>query len=268
MKTIIIDCHAHTMHSPDGSETVLDMCNRASELGIKIFAITDHCEAHDFAENETSEAIQNCVAEIDMVKPRFNDSMKILKGVELGQPTQNIAFSEKLISNMGLDFILCALHQMEGYEDFYFIDYYKQDIHELLTKYFNELHEICEWGKCDAIAHFTYPIRYIHGRTDIRVNLEDYYDKIKSIYSVMIKKGIALEINTSGLRGDLGDTLPDYQCIKLYHDVGGKLISVGSDAHRAHDVGKGIKEAISIAKEIGFDKIVYFENRQAKFINI
>ena len=268
MKSVIIDCHSHTKYSPDGSETVLDMCNKAADLGIEIFAITDHCEAHEFASDGVNTAIQCCLDEIDEIKPRFDNNMTVLKGVELGQPTQNIEFSEKLISEMGFDFVLCALHQMRGYEDFYFLDYYEQDIHELLTRYFEELHEICEWGKCDAIAHFTYPIRYIHGRTDIRVNLENYYDKIKSIYKVMIKKGIALEINTSGLRGALGDTLPDYECIKLYHDIGGELISVGSDAHRVKDVGQGTAEAISIAKEIGFNKITYFKDRKANFISI
>lgn len=268
MHSVIIDCHSHTRHSPDGSETVLDMCTRAVELGIEIFAITDHCEAHEFGGDDISSAIKNCIEDIDEVSPKFSGRMEILKGVELGQPTQNTAFSEKLISEMDLDFVLCALHEMRGYDDFYFLNYYEQDIHELLTRYFDELQEICEWGKCDAIAHFTYPIRYIHGRTDIRVNLENYYEKIKSIYKIMIEKGIALEINTSGLRGDLGDTLPDYQCIKLYHDIGGQLISVGSDAHKAVDVGQGINDAIAIAKDIGFKKITYFKSRNANFISI
>jgi histidinol-phosphatase (PHP family) len=84
----------------------------------------------------------------------------------------------------------------------------------------------------------------------------------------MIKRQMALEINTSGFRQSPGRTYPDQELVRLYRELGGKMISIGSDAHRADDLGSGCWQALSMAQKIGFDRVVSFERRQMQWIEI
>ena len=91
--------------------------------------------------------------------------------------------------------------------------------------------------------------------------LSDYADKIDAVFRALIEKGKALEINTSGLRQNLGVTLPDLPLVRRYRELGGELITIGSDAHCASDVGAGIADGMALAEEAGFHHVTLFQSR-------
>ena len=95
-----------------------------------------------------------------------------------------------------------------------------------------------------------------------------YEKQIERLFSLIIEKNIALEINTSGLRQSIGETLPGEDLLRKYYDMGGRLITMGSDAHKPEDIGKGIAEGIALAKKIGFTAVSVYKKRKPILIEI
>jgi len=83
-----------------------------------------------------------------------------------------------------------------------------------------------------------------------------------------VAKGKGIEINTSGLRQAYGDTFPNLECLKLYRDLGGEILTIGSDAHSNLDLGKGIAQGLDIARAAGFTNIAYFEKHEPQFLKL
>lgn len=140
------------------------------------------------------------------------------------------------------------------------MDFKKEDAHIILDMYFDELLETASFDSFCTLAHLTYPLRYIKRDTGVIPNLSPYRDKIDLIYETLIKKDKALEINVSGLFKGLGETLPAFDEIKRYHDLGGKYITLGSDAHNINDVGRDIEKGIELAFKAGFKSYYIYEN--------
>ena len=152
--------------------------------------------------------------------------------------------------------------------DFYFLDYRTEDVPKLLEQYFSELLTLCQWGKFDVLGHMTYPLRYIEGEAGMPVDLSAYEEQIHECLKALVNNGCGLELNTSGLRQKYGKPFPTLEYIKLYREMGGESLSIGSDAHCAEDVGSGIKEALAIAKEAGFSYLCYYLEREPVYIPI
>ena len=147
-------------------------------------------------------------------------------------------------------------------EDFYLLDYNKLYIHDLLCTYFDEIMELIAWGKFDSLTHLTYPLRYIVGEQHREVSYDVYKDRVDDILKALIEQNKALELNTSGLRQAIGKTMPCPTVIKRFKELGGKYLTIGSDAHRWADIGSGVEEGYQIAQSAGFDHITIFVNRE------
>lgn len=282
-----IDCHTHSNFSPDAKDSVEDMCLRAIDLGLSAYAITDHCDCNfwypaehyykttvgvtDLMMYGSGKYAADSINEQLRLKEKFSGKLNFLCGIELGQPLQNIDGAEKIISNSVLDFVIGSHHQNTGKDDFYYMKYEKMDLMQidfLLNEYFHEMLDMCKWGKFDVLGHLTYPLRYICGDYGIKIDLRKYDDIIREIFKVLIEDGKGIEINTSGLRQSYGKTFPEFNYIKQFHDMGGEIISIGSDAHCTSDLGKGIDEGNRLAAEAGFKYITYFRNRKPVFVKI
>ena len=113
----------------------------------------------------------------------------------------------------------------------------------------------------------TCPLRYIAGKYGIKVDLSVFDGKITEILKEIIKKCIALEVNTSSY-SSLNDSMPCKDILKKYFDMGGYLITLGSDAHIAENASYCFDKAMETLKEIGFKNIYYYKNRIAHQISI
>lgn len=280
---MIIDCHTHTRNSFDAdNDTVIERCERAIQLGLDAMAVTDHCEVNRFFDKDHykidyeqkyddygfNKAFENSMAETTAAKELYSGKLNLICGLELGQPLADIEVTEKILEDKRLDFVIASMHEMPGHDDFAFLDYSKEDVPALLEQDFNEILKIAKWGKFDVLGHITYALRYIQGNQNIPVDMTPYQDIIREIFKTVIEKGKGIEINTSGLRQKFGDTFPSLEYIKLYRELGGEILTVGSDSHTTADLAKGVKEGIEIAAQAGFTTITYFKERKPYFINI
>lgn len=279
----MIDCHTHTQFSVDSEADINLMCHRAAELGLEAYAITDHCECNCWYGEEYyngtvkatdfgySKDFENSVAAVTRLKEEYGDRLNLICGTEMGQAMHDLSVAEKIISDPRLDFVIGSVHQIRGFEDFAFIDYKKytaDELYDLLERYFGEVYELCRWGEFDILGHLTYTLRYISGACGIKVDISRFREMIAESFRVLIYNGCGIEINTSGLRQAYGKTFPGIEHVKLYKDLGGELLSIGSDAHTVEDLGKGVAEGAEIAKAAGFSHICYFRNRKPVFIGI
>lgn len=285
----LIDCHTHSNFSPDGENSPEEMCERAIELGLKAYAITDHCECGTWFDEEYYDKLGITKSEdpfvtynyrdrffsgmecISKLKEKYHGKLNLICGIELGQSTQGLEGAEVVASNDTLDFIIGSLHMVKGYDDFAFLKYENMDtqtINNLLQLYFNELLEMTRWGKFDVIGHITYPLRYIEGNGGISVDLKQFEEVIREIFRTLAEKGKGIEINTSGLRQKYGKTFPSLDLIKIYRECGGEIITLGSDSHCVSDLGKGIGDGAEISKIAGFKYLAYFKKHNANFISI
>ena len=260
----VADYHVHTTDSPDAYNTVGDIAAAALKAGLGEIAITDHCEYKEYYNGGDFIRVSNSIplrgADGGVVFPPAGDKVAVLRGIELGQPHNNTEKAEKIINSADFDVVLASIHVIRGMPDFASIDYRSNDPEKLLKQYRQELLELIKWGQFDVLAHLTYPLRYIRGVWGYDAGFNNIQG-FRQIFREMIKRGIALEINTSGMRNDLKDYMPGMEFTELYLDCGGKLITVGSDAHFPEHAGYYIKEAYDALRSIGVEHIAAYRGR-------
>lgn len=255
------DCHTHSICSPDGKNTPREMVAQAVHLGLYAYTLTDHCECHEYWETyrQRTEQAWQAMEELEA------GEIRLLRGVELGQPLQNLTAAEEVVNRFPYDFVIGSLHNPANEEDFYYMDCTKMSIEQIaqkLNRYWEELLEMIDWGSFDSLGHLTYPLRYIQGEQGISVDLAQHQGKIDQILAALVEREIALEVNTSGLRQKLGETMPNLALLRRYHALGGRLVTLGSDAHQTADLGKGIDQGMELLKEAGFTEFTVYEQRK------
>lgn len=258
----LVDSHTHSKHSFDGTDSVESLCEAAQKQGLGGLCVTDHCDLGLYALEDWRQRLDASVAAVRGARKRYDGRLEVLAGIELGQPQEEPETADMVLGLQAFDFVIASLHNLPGTEDFYFLDLNKADIPALLCRYFDELLEIVHWGKFDSLGHITYPLRYVAGVEGITADPADYEERLRLLFAAMARSGKALEINTSGLRQRLGKTMPDAWCVRLFRDCGGEYLTLGSDAHRAADVGKGLAQAAALAEAQGFRYITYYKERR------
>jgi histidinol-phosphatase (PHP family) len=280
----MIDLHSHTNNSPDASNTAEEMVLSAIEKGIDVYAITDHCEVNlyfpegyygkrnsPYETFDFGRTFADSINDSNALREKYKDKIKVLRGIELAGAPYDFGLAEAILGDCRLDFVIGSTHQVKGFDDFAFIDYGKEKIPELMNTYFEEILKVAKWGKFDVLAHLTYTLRYIEGGDTenkesgwrgAKVDMSPYEEIIREIMKTLIVYGKGIEINTSGLRQKYGKTFPDLYYIKLFRELGGDIITIGSDSHNINDIGKGIREGSELAKTAGFEYFTYFEERK------
>lgn len=262
---LLADFHIHSDNSPDGENSVIEICESALKKRMQCIAFTDHCEIDLFYKDRYNIGYRQSFIEARKAAAIFKNQLEVRAGVELGQATSDISIAE-MVCSLPYDVILCSMHSLPGHRDFYFMDYDETNVKKIFSDYLKELLNLTRWGKFDVLAHLTYPLRYIVGEHGFPLKTEDFGDEIRQVLMEIIKRGISLEINTSGLRQKLGVTMPDLFCLKLYRELGGDRITIGSDAHCAGDVGAGIADGIEAAKKTGFSRYCVYKSRKPSYI--
>lgn len=279
----LIDCHTHTRFSVDSDADITEMIEKARRLGLAAYAVTDHCECNRWYSEEHypdedtyryydfGSDFENSVSAVTELKEKYAGKLNLICGVEMGQATHDFDVAEKVVSDSRLDFVIGSMHQLPKTEDFAFIEYGNlspQDIYDLAERYFLEINKLCKWGKFDVLGHLTYILRYLKGSAGIDLDIAPFDEIIADSFKFLTEKGKGIEINTSGLRQKYGDAFPSLKYVKMFRELGGEVLSVGSDAHTVDDLGSGISEGAEIAKAAGFEYLCYFKERKPNFIKI
>lgn len=264
----ISDSHTHSECSFDGIDSVIMLCEQASALEMYSLTITDHCECNEYFKNNVRDDITRSIMQVNKARAMYHDRLHVYMGIELGQPTQNYDAAADALSLTDYDFILGSLHNLKDEKDFYYLEYTEKNAYELLDRYYDELLELAQQNLFDCLSHIDYPLRYIIGNSDLKIDLSRYNDRLDAILETVIKNDKGIEINTSGLRQIIGRTLPDIDVIKHYKELGGKYVTIGSDAHRWGDIGSGIETGLDMLLECGYTHFTVYEKHTPKLLPI
>ncbi len=265
----LIDMHVHSDNSPDGKHSPMYICEHAVKNNLGAIAFTDHCEVDKFFQLKYNNMIFHSYFECCKARAAFEGQLLVLIGAEIAQPLSNLSLADKIINQYNFDCILGSIHTPRGFDcDVKEIEYDKIDVYEFMNNYFAELTELAGWDGCDVLAHITCPMRRIQGKYAMDFDYSKIQTATDTLLEAIIKNNKSLEINTSGLRQQMGRTMPEENIIKRYRQLGGRYITIGSDSHAAQDCGAGIKEGIEIAKSCGFDKITFYVGREPMEIDI
>lgn len=265
----ISDYHTHSLCSFDGSAPLADLCQAAVEAGLSELCLTDHCDLVNTAgKPDLSFRWEPVEEQLAAARPLFAHKLPIRMGVELGAPWEFPDFARELVSHHGLDFVLGSVHNLslaDGGTDFYYVNYRSDaDCYDVLDRYFDCMERLAEMDCYDVLAHIIYPLRYMNHRDGQQASLDRYEPQLRRIFRTVIGKGKGIELNTCR-----GETVEDWKwTLSLYKDCGGTIVTLGSDAHRPEDVGKGLREAAALLQELGFPTVARYVRRKPELVEI
>lgn len=272
MQTItnpLADLHIHSNNSADGYNAVDEIAQMAVSKGLSVIAITDHCECNAYIETNAPALMKKSFEDSLAAKTKYAGQILVTAGIELGQPNQDKKAAQTALNAHDYDFVLASLHNSTNTYDYYYFDYQNPKIclNGLLEQYFTELLEIAQNADYDSLAHLTYPVRYM-GKKLEEIDFNYHNSIIDEIFSALIKREKSLEINLSTIRKGHGWATPHLNLIKRFYDLGGKYITLGSDAHRVSEVGENLQDGINLIKQAGFENVTYYVARKPHFIKI
>ena len=266
--TGFFDMHVHSKNSHDGKSSVKDIAKACIRKSIKAFAVTDHCDIQYYTERDMPSCIKNSIKETQKASKKFNKKVQILKGIEIGEGIWNKQYTDEILKKYDYDVVIGSVHAVRyknytaPYSVIDFSKMTKEEIDEYLEQYFDDVLEMLQEVDCDIMAHLTCPLRYINGKYNMNADVRKYKDKITKILEYIITHSIALEVNTSGVGTSYDCFMPDEWIIKEFGNMGGYLLTLGSDAHVPKNVGVGFEKAIKILKENGYKNYYYYKDRK------
>jgi len=275
-----MDYHLHTEFSDDSREPMENQVERAIELGFREICFTDHVDygvKNDWSDGNIKyrvgdgvgkpEGSLDPIANVDyplyfeklrLMKKMYGDRIEIKQGLEFGMQTITVDKYEKLFARYKdeLDFVLLSIHEIDN-KELWTMDYQRErSWKEYNEGYYNELYQVMKIYKdYNVLSHLDLIVRY---DPQGRYPFDKVEDQVSEILKLAISDGKGIEINTSSWHYGLDDTMPSRQILKLYKDLGGKIITIGSDGHTTRYVGDHFEDAVSILKEIGFTHIAGF----------
>jgi histidinol-phosphatase (PHP family) len=266
----LIDYHMHTYYSDDGKMTLDQACKAAIDNGLLEIAITDHMEI-DWPYRDMPfeiKDIDSYIKEISQCRQKYAGQLSVKTGVELGMQHTTLEKSTAFINKYPFDFVIASFHIVDGCDPYYpeyyetrtkkesYIDYYRT-IYDILPKYsdYNVL------GHLDLVKRYS---PYEYEEDDHKIGL----DIIEAILKTVIDQGKGIELNSSGFAHKSQVPMPHPEIIKLYKDLGGEIITIGSDSHKAESVAYKNKASIDLLKGLGFKYITCFDRMEPVFIRI
>jgi histidinol-phosphatase (PHP family) len=266
MRKNFCDSHVHSNNSHDGRDPVDAVCREAIRHGLSGIAVTDHCDI-DAGRAGCLSVLASLTRDIRAARTLYGDRLRISLGVELGEVHHDLPLSREIANDPAVDFVIGSLHRLRNERDFYYLDYDRIDLDALLDRYYDELLEMAEVGDFDVVAHIDYQVRYMSENARLKVDFSSHFDRLVPVLKKVAGLGRGIEINTSSGRRT-GEIVPRAEVLRAFREVGGEIITIGSDAHTADRVGHRMEEAMAALRGAGFTRYAFFERRKPVFFDL
>ncbi len=260
------DCHLHSSFSGDSNTPLEDMIKVAIDKGLDEICFTEH-QDFDFIypdENPTEIFEVNTdqyLYDLLKLKEAYGNKIGISFGIEIGVQA-DIARKLAIYSKShDFDFVIASAHLCNKKDPYYPSFFEGRDEKEAYHEYFKyEAECIKAFRNFDSFGHLDYVLRY--GPTkNANFTMNEYGDDIDVILKLLIDNEKALELNTSGYKYGMNGPHPSKEIFKRYKELGGELITIGSDAHEPSQVAASYKEAEALLKECGFNYYAVYKQR-------
>ncbi|AQR95405.1 histidinol-phosphatase HisJ family protein [Clostridium saccharoperbutylacetonicum] len=268
---MLCDYHLHTNYSDDSSYIMEDLVNDSIDIGLNEICITDHVDYGVKSDWDKPEKIQydgerpianvdypKFYKEIKSLQEKYKDQINIKIGMEFGMQKHTIGKFQKLFNQYNFDFIILSCHQVDDKEFWNQAFQSEKSQKEYNELYYQEiLHLVKHYKNYSVLGHLDMIKRYDE--------ISEYpFEKVKTIITdilkIVISDGKGIEINTSSHRYDLNDLTPSKDILRLYKNLGGKILTIGSDTHKKEHLGAYIEATKNELKKLGFNSYCTYEN--------
>ena len=271
------DYHVHTSYSDDSEYPMEDVVKDAISFGLDEICFTDHVDygvkrdwddprGMTYRRGGAGEPERMALANVDYpryateiaaLREKYKDQITLKMGIEFGIQTHTIPQYEKLFSVWPFDFIILSVHQVED-KEFWTQDFQRGRTQtEYNLRYYEEILALVQqYHHYSVLGHMDLISRYDKAGP---FSFEKIRPIVKEILNTIISDGKGIEVNTSCYRYGLNDLTPSTDILRLYRDLGGRIITIGSDSHRKEHLGAYLTETISALKAIGYKEVYTFK---------
>lgn len=256
---MFFDCHVHSTFSTDSNMYIEDALKSAREKNLGII-VTDHMDINYPIEGSFVFDCKSYFLEYEKYR-----SNSFLIGIELGLRDDCIEENRTLIEKYPFDYVIGSIHVVDGIDIFQPSFYENREKRDSYLHYLNYMYKcIKECDFIDSLGHINYVTRYARYE-DTELYYNDFKEIIDEILKLVAQREKAIEINTRRLENKItAKNMLDV--LKRFKELGGKYVTIGSDAHNINSIGTNFDIAKEIA-ELSNLKIVYFKNRKIRYIN-
>ncbi|HKV88204.1 MAG TPA: histidinol-phosphatase HisJ family protein [Candidatus Dormibacteraeota bacterium] len=246
------DLHVHTEWSWDAPRGHMERsCERALELGLPAIAFTEHADWALVHEGQHPVDIVGYLDAVDRCRSTFK-GLRILTGVELGEPHRFERETAELLAAGPIDQVLGSIHSVRIKGELLDASQFRStvgiDFQEAVREYLRETLRMVESNqRFETLAHLDYPKRYwLDGAAPYRE--DDYEAEIRAVLKAAARSGRVLEVNTT--RGHI--LCPDLKVVRWWHELGGQAVAFASDAHQPDKIAEGFVVATQMVQAAGF----------------
>ncbi|MGI6677639.1 MAG: histidinol-phosphatase HisJ family protein [Dehalobacterium sp.] len=262
------DNHIHTDFSPDGTASMETMVKSAISKNFQELVITDHLDFDSPTPDYCQMNLDQYVATFQSLKNQYEKEIRLRLGIEIGIQSHVIHLINRVLDKCPFDFVIGSTHTDNGISFSSEKYFYRTTTQTAYLRYFEIfLSNIKHLNNYDVCGHLDFIARY-NPRGSKELNPQDFAELLDTILKTIIETGHGIELNTSGYNYSLNRTHPSLDVLKRYRELGGEIITVGSDAHAPANIGANFKLAYELLKTAGFNYITQFIARKPYFIEI
>lgn len=262
------DTHIHSRFSGDSDTPLEAMIGAAMERRLSGICFTDHLDI-DYPDDPSMFLLDlpAYAASVHTMQETCAD-FPIRLGIELGLQPHLAACHAGLLKQYPFDFVIGSSHLVCGADPYYPAFWENRSEKEGYLAYFESILEnIRAFDGFDVYGHIDYIVRY--GPNQNRFyRCADYADILDAILAELISRGKGIEINTGGLRYGLGHPNPTGEILARYRELGGEILTIGSDAHKPEQLAYDFGKVPAILKAAGFSYFTVYKNREPEFIRL
>ena len=257
------DFHTHSFFSTDSNEPLIEMAKTAIEKGLRTICLTEHLD-YDYPGGEFRLDTEAYRAELMRVRTELLGKVEVLFGVELGLMDYLAPRLNEFAAAWDFDFIIGSSHLVDG-KDPYYPEYFEElGSKNGILRYFESiLANVRAFDNFDVYGHLDYVVRYSPEKSYEPL---DYREIIDEILKALIPRGKGIEVNTAGIASGMGYPHPNAFILRRYKELGGEIVTVGSDAHAGMRVAADFDKAQAALEAAGFDGYMVFRHRKAEFV--
>lgn len=270
------DYHVHSEYSDDSTYPLEQVIRDAIGMGMDEICITDHVDYGIKKDWDAGEKIayrgSQPLANVDYprymaalrdMQIRYGDRIRIRVGLEFGIQTHTIPQFRALLTRYALDFVILSIHQVEN-QEFWTQEFQRgRTQREYNERYYEELLAVVQqYQGYSVLGHLDLITRYDKQGV---YPFERVRPLVEAILRRVIADGKGIEVNTSSHRYGLTDTTPSVAILQLYRELGGTILTIGSDSHAPAHLGTHIEEARALLRDMGFRQFCTFEQMQPVF---
>lgn len=264
------DYHFHTRCSADSTATLTQQAGAAINAGVRELCVTDHWNLLD-QQGKRLPTVYDWKRPLEQwkrVRSRWPGKLELRLGVEVGNGVLDPAAVDASLDLPELDFVIGSLHSQSaaaGGRGIFTVAHAATRREEgiaILDDYMDMLEELVQTGGYDVLGHVIYPLRYLP--PEFGLDLRPWWDRLAEVFRVVIAQGKGIECNTSA-----GTTVEQWRdVLSLYRDLGGEVLTLGSDAHQSAHMAAAFPQAVELIRSLGFRYLCVYRRRTPLFCKL